>query len=100
MTCGFVLLSGDRPTIDKDPDASLVYGIDVADVLAAGATVNAASVARASGVTAAAPGFSGTIVSARISAGAPGTVGNVTLRWGCDNGDVDERTVFFNIRQR
>lgn len=96
----YTLLEGDRPTIDKDPDASLVYGIDVARVLAAGDAVNGASVAASSGVSAGSANFSGTVVSVRVSGGAPGTTGSVTLRWTTAGGDTDERTLFFRIRQR
>ena len=47
----YTLLAGSRPTIDKDPDASLVYGIDVADVLADGDTISGTPTVSGSGVT-------------------------------------------------
>lgn len=89
-----------RPTIAKDPDASLRYGIDVAGLLHASDAVTGASIASASGVSAASASYSGTLVSARVSGGTPGQTGSVTLRWTTAQGDTDERTLYFDVTQR
>lgn len=89
-----------RPTIVKDPDASLRYGIDVAGLLHDSDAVSSASVSASSGVTAAAASYSGTIVSVRVSGGTAGQLGSVTLRWTTAQGDTDERTLYFDVVER
>jgi hypothetical protein len=98
----FRLLPPDkRPTIDKDPEASLRYGIDVAGLLQAGDSLASASVqGTPTGVTAGSATYSGTVISVRVSGGTAGQVGSVTLRWTTTQGDTDERTLYFNVLQR
>jgi hypothetical protein len=99
---GFQLLPpSKRPTIDKDPDASLRYGIDVAGLLQAGDSLASAAVQGTPvGVTAGSASYSGTVISVRVSGGVVGDVGSVTLRWTTTQGDTDERTLYFNVLQR
>ena len=96
----WTILADGRPVIDKDPDASLPYGIDVADVLVEGDTVTGASIAEQSGVTAASASYSGTVVSCRVSGGTAGQTGSVTLRWTTVGGNTDDRTLYFRVRER
>lgn len=84
----------------KDPQASLRYGFDVADLLAPGDSVTAASIQAQDGITATDAQFAGTEVYCRVSGGVVGQSGSVVLRWTTTQGDVDERTLAFNIEQQ
>lgn len=97
---GFTVQPDGRAVIPKDPEASLLYGIDVAGLLASGDAVSAVTVGSSSGVTAGTPTFTGTVLSVRVSGGAAGTTGSVTLRWTTTGGDTDERTMWFAVAQR
>lgn len=97
---GFTVQPDGRAVIPKDPQASLLYGIDVAGLLATSDAVSAVTVGTSSGVTAGTPTYTGTILSVRVSGGAAGTTGSVTLRWTTTGGDTDERTLNFAIAQR
>lgn len=88
-----------RPTISKDPDASLRYGIDVAGLLQSGDTISTVAAA-GNGVTVGAAAYSGTVVSVRVSGGTAGQTGDVTLTWTTAQGDTDQRTLYFAIAQR
>lgn len=91
----FILVSKDRPTIDKNPSASLIYGINVVDIIEPGTTLNGTPTAVATGLTVGAVTFSGTIVKARCSAGpALGVTGSVTFTWTTVAGDTDSRTIY------
>ena len=87
------------PTIDHDPDASLVYGVDVAAVLADGDAVATAS-ATGSGVTAGAAAIDGTVLSARVSGGTVGSTASVLFRWTTTGGDTDDRTIYLRVVHR
>jgi hypothetical protein len=97
---GFVVQSDGRPIIDKDPDASLLYGLDVAGLISSGDTLSTATAPASLGVTAGTVSITGTVISVRVSAGTPGVVGSVTVRWTTTGGDTDERTLYFNVKQR
>lgn len=88
------------PTIDKDPAASLRYGIDVAGLLSPSDSVTGVSIAAQSGITAASAAVSGTVVSCLVSGGAAGQTGSVTLRWTTAQGYTDERTLYFRVVER
>ena len=90
-----------RPTIAKDPSASLRYGIDVAGLLQEGDAVADASVSASSGgLTVGAPTVADTMISVRVSAGTAGEMASVTLRWNTVQGDTDERTLWFDVADR
>jgi hypothetical protein len=95
----FILLAGSRPTIDKAAAADLTYGVDVAEVLAAGDTVNGVT-GDASGVTAGSPTYSGSVLRVRISGGTAGQTGSYTFTWTTAGGDTDSRTLYFNVKVR
>ncbi len=99
----YILMPDDRWQIDKDPDASLIYGIDVKDILAPGDSLTGTptcTVGAGGGLVAGAATFAGTTVYARISGGTVGQVVPVTWRWSTLGGDTDERTVHLRIVQR
>lgn len=101
MSSSFRLLPlSSYPTIDKDPDADLRYGIDVQRLLQADDSISTAVVSASAGVTVGAAFTEGTIVGARVSGGTAGQVGSMTLRWTTEQGDTDERTLGFRILQR
>ena len=96
----FVLVGGAQPTIDKDPDASLRYGVDCAAVLHSGdALATAAAVGTGTLVVGAAT-ISGTVISARVSGGTAGVTGAVTFSWTTAGGDSDQRTVYLRVAER
>lgn len=99
---GFQLLPPHkRPTIDKDPSASLRYNLDVAELLEEGDTLATAVVQGTPvDVTAGPVGFVGSVITVRVSGGTAGQVGSVTLRWTTAQGDTDERTLYFNVVER
>lgn len=100
ITAGWTVLADGRLQIDKDPAASLRYGLDIAGVLADADAIQAVTIPEQSGVTAAQAGHSGTVVSCRVSGGTAGEVGSVTLRWQTTQGDTDERTMLFRVVER
>jgi hypothetical protein len=96
----FVLIAGNHPTIDKAPGASLVYGVDVADVLASGDAVNGVTGSAAGGVTAGTPVYTGSVLKVRISGGTLGATASYTFNWTTTGGDNDSRTVYFEVKAR
>ena len=96
----FVIVAG-KATIDKDPDASLVYGINVADIIEPADTLTGTPTAAATGLTVGSASFSGTVIKARCSAGpAAGTTAGVTFTWTTAGGDTDQRTIYLRGVQR
>jgi hypothetical protein len=93
-------LLANGPTIDKSATASLVYGVDVANVLATGDVVIGVSGLASGGVTAGTPTFSGSVLRVRISGGTIGAIGAYTITWTTTGGDTDSRTLYFNIKAR
>lgn len=93
---GFTKDSQGRWVIDKDPDDALYYGRDLTDRFP-GRTIAGVVVAASSGVTAATPGFSGLTASVLVSGGTAGQTGYVTLRCTLDNGEISDRTLYFNL---
>jgi hypothetical protein len=85
---------------DKDPDATLRYGLDLRDVLAGGDAVQSVTISAQTGVTADQPTVSGSTVLCRVAGGTVGQPASVTLRWVTAQGDTDERTLHFRITQR
>ena len=95
----FVLLGG-LPTVPKDPQASLRYGIDVVDVLHTGDTVASVTATGATGITVTGAAYSGTILSARVAGGTAGSTYGITFSWTTAGGDSDERTVYLAVAER
>jgi hypothetical protein len=94
-------LSG-LPVNDMAVGAVLRYGVDLSNMVPAGATITGASVTASGTTTAATARFSGTQVSALVTAGAAEGVGYVTIRWtmtGSDN-ENDARTLMFYVKAK
>lgn len=93
----FMLLAGSRPTIDKDPAAALTYGRDVAGLLAPGDTVSTVTGQASGGVAASAPDFEGSVLRVKISGGTPGQMASYKFTWTTAGGDIDSRSIYFNV---
>ena len=90
-----------RPTIAKDPDASLRYGIDVSGLLQEGDAVSSAVVSwHSDDLTVGAVSVTGSVLLARVQGGTEGQLSSMTLRWTTTQGDTDERTLWFSVAQR
>lgn len=99
----YTLFPGDKWRIDKDPDASLIYGIDVADVIEVSDPLSGTPTAMpgaGSGLVVGPASFVGTVIRARVSGGNVGGVAPLTWTWSTAGGDTDQRTVYLNIVQR
>ena len=96
----FYLVEDQGVTIDKDPNASHRYGVDVAKQLAEGDVVNGVSCTATGGLTTSSAQVAGSVVSARVEGGSAGTVGTVTFRWTTIGGDTDDWTLYFNVADR
>jgi hypothetical protein len=90
-----------RPTIDKDVDADLVYGLDLtAWQEATGDVVTSATVSAAGTLTAGAASVGSGIVTARIGGGTLGQVMPVTFNWATAGGSSDSRTIWLRVVRR
>lgn len=94
---GFIIDTEGRAIIDKRVGADLVYGFNVTKVAPAGVTLASAVKLDAVGITADDPTVSGMVVSVGISGGTVGDAASVLLRWTYSDGQVDERTMHFNV---
>jgi len=100
MTTSFVVNADGWPVIDKDPDAVLEYTLDWTDWLAdVSDTITSASVT-VNGVTKASDSNTTVKVTAWISGGTVGQMPSATYLIVTAGGRTDERTIYFNIRQR
>lgn len=95
----YELING-LPHIIKDPDASLSYGIDVAQTLSDGDSIQSVSAVKSGSITISTVQLTGTVIFVRVSGGTPGEVASCTFRWITVQDDTDERTIFFIIKQR
>lgn len=96
----FEIVQG-RPTIDKDPDADLIYGLDLlAWSASAGDTVVGASATAGGTLVVGTPSVSSGIVTARVSGGTVGHTSPVTFTWQTAGGSTDQRTIWLRIVQR
>ena len=85
-------------TIDKDPDSTLIYGFDlnqwlegdqVASVTAQTIGVNATDIEHDDGE-----------IFALVSGGTVGEPASITFRFTTESGQIDDRTIHFNILHR
>lgn len=100
ISAGWTMLPDGRLQIDKAAGADLRYGFDVAGILATGDSITSIAIAAQAGISASQAGYSGTVVSCRVAGGTVGDTGSVTLRWGTQQGDTDERTMVFAVVAR
>ena len=97
----FVVLPGGRATIPKSSGASLRYGVETADVLTPGATLNGTPTATGpAGITISAVTYTGTVVSALIAGGTPGQTYAVLFGWTMSTGETDYRTIYLDVEVR
>ena len=97
---GFVLERG-RPTIDKAPGASLLYGLDLSawEVLSSD-TITAATVTVGGTLTAGAAAVNAGVITALISGGTVGHTLPATFAWTTAGGATDSRTIWLRIVDR
>lgn len=100
MTTSFVVNSDGWPVIDKDPDAVLDYSIDWADWLAdVSDTISSHSVT-VNGMTKNTSTNTTTKVTAWLQGGAAAQMPSATYQIVTAGGRTDERTIYFNIKER
>jgi hypothetical protein len=89
------------PVNDIAAGAVLRYGVDLSAVVPAGATITGASVTATGTVSAATARFSGTQVSALVTAGQAEGPGYVTISWTTtgDDAETDSRTLMFKVKK-
>jgi hypothetical protein len=91
---------GGRPTIDKDPGATLDYLWDWSAWLAAVSdTISSVSVT-SSGATVGTVSHAAGVVTARISGGTEGTTVPVACQITTTGARIDERTIYLRMVQR
>lgn len=92
---------GGQWVIDKDPGAELTYGFDLIKRgwMPADATITALVVTGV-GITVAASNSNSGRVLAKITGGTVDEPASATYRFTLDNGDIDERTLHFIVKQR
>lgn len=89
-----------KATIIRDPDAVLDYGIDLTDWLADISDTLASLVTVPDGVTVDSSGIDGAICYAWVSGGTVGQPASLTFRFTTTGGRTDDRTIYFNMRER
>lgn len=95
-------ISRGRPTIDKDPDAYLDYTLDLTDWLSNISDTVVGVVTEEEGVTVEETEIlsNGKKIVAWVSGGTPNETGSVTFRFTTAGGRIDDRTLYFNIKER
>ena len=95
----YTIVAG-RPTIDKDPGASLGYSWDWSAWLAGISDTISTTTVTGDGFTIGTPSHAAGIVTARISGGAVGQTIGVTCQITTAAGLIDERTIYLRVVQR
>jgi len=100
MADAFTTIAG-KPQIVKDPNAVLDSAVDLeAGLLPTADTISSATVT-GSGVTIDSSGVvGGTAVTMWVSGGAAGSTGSATVRITTAAGRIDDRTIYFKIKER
>jgi hypothetical protein len=100
MADAFELKAG-KPTIIKDPNAVLDYTVDFAAwLLPETDTISSATVTGTDVTIDSSAVVGGTAVTMWVSGGAVGTTGNAVVRITTAAGRIDDRTVYFKIKER
>lgn len=89
-----------RPSIIKDPGATLDYTFDWTDWLALVADTIASYSVTVDGVTKTSDARVGALVTVWVSGGTLGGVGSATCHVTTTGGRTDDRTIYFLIRER
>jgi hypothetical protein len=97
----FITVAG-KPTITKDPNATLDYTFDFTDWLAVVAdTIASVTFWGVTGVMVLGSGIvAGKKVTVWVTGGTSGTTGSVTARIVTTGGRTDDRTIFFKVKDR
>jgi hypothetical protein len=97
----FVTVAG-KPTITKDPGATLDYTFDFTDWLAVVSdTIASVTFPATVGVSVLGSGIvAGTKVAVWVTGGAAGTTGSCTARIVTVGGRTDDRTIYFKLKER
>lgn len=92
---------GDKWYIEKDPDASLVYGFDLLDLgyMDSSDSIVALNVT-GTNCTIDSSTYGGGKVLARVSGGTAGQAASARFRWTLASGDIDDRTINFLMAER
>lgn len=98
-TTGYTIIDG-RATIDKGDDEALDYGIDYADLLADGETINNSVWTVPAGLTEGIAGASGAIVTQWLSGGTAGQSYDVDNVMTTSAGRVFERSIRVRVVAR
>lgn len=89
-----------RPTFLKDPNATLDYVLDLSAWLKLGADTLATASAAGTGVSVVSCDVVGKTVLVWVSGGTVGQPGSVRIRFTTTKNRVDDRTLFFKIKER
>jgi hypothetical protein len=100
MTTSFISNSDGWPVIDKDPGSVLDYTVDWTDWLADVSDTISTSSVTASGITKDSSNNTTAKVTAWLSGGTAGQMPSATYRIVTTGGRTDERTIYFNIKER
>lgn len=100
MTTTFVVNSYGWPVIDKDPDAVLDYTLDWVDWLSDVSDTISSATVTVNGITKDSQTNDTTKVTAWLSGGSVGQMPSATYRIVTAGGRTDERSIYFNIKQR
>ena len=98
-TSAFTLRDG-RLTATKDPQATLRYWRDVSGLLAEGDAISTVTADAAGVSVTGTPTHENGVIEFVVAGGTLGKTGSVTLQWTTTGGDIDERTVWFDIQER
>lgn len=100
MTTAFVVNADGWPVIEKDPSATLDYTLDWTDWLADVSDTISSHAVTVNGITKGSTVNSSTRVTAWISGGVAGQQPSATFQITTAGGRTDERTIYFNIKER
>ncbi len=96
----FIVNADGWPVIDKDPDAVLDYTIDWTAWFADVSDSISDKTVTGNGVTVDTSSNTSNTVTAWVSGGVVGQMPSVTVQIVTSGGRTDDRTIYFNIRQR
>lgn len=100
MADAFTTIAG-RPTVIKDPNAVLDYTVDFAAWLLPTADTISSATVTGSGVTIDSSSVvGGTAVTMWVSGGTASSTGSATVRITTAAGRVDDRTIYFKVKER
>lgn len=96
----FIVNADGWPVIDKDPDAALDYTIDWTAWLADVSDSISTKTVTGNGVTIDTSSNTSNTVTAMVSGGVVGQMPSITVHIVTSGGREDDRTIYFNIKER